>query len=388
MKELGTVYEGWKNISVEDVCTQVSVGIVIQPAQYYVAADEGIRAFRSANVRESKINDSDWVYLSSEGQEKNRKSVLRAGDVLVVRSGYPGTSCVVSEEYAGSNCIDILFARPDLNEILPEYLCAFTNSDGGKRQVLGTQGGLAQKHLNVGAYKKLRLPLPPIYEQQRIIEILSTWDEAIGTVEKLIENSKAQKKALMQQLLMGKRRFPGFQGSEWERVRISDLVNIFYGKSPKDIWDENGKLPVLGTGGVTGKTSTHMHNGPAVIIGRKGTIDKPYYVSSPFWAIDTTFFCLPKQHCDTKWFFYLMNSFNLKKYNEASGVPSLSRETIYSIRVLAPNKEEQEKIAATLTICDSEISSLNSELHYLRQEKKALMQQLLTGKRRVKVDEP
>jgi type I restriction enzyme S subunit len=150
--------------------------------------------------------------------------------------------------------------------------------------------------------------------------------------------------------------------------------------------DENGKFPVLGTGGVTGKTRTHMHNGPAVIIGRKGTIDKPYYAGEPFWAIDTTFFCLPKQRCDTKWVFYLMNSINLKKYNEASGVPSLSRETIYGILVLAPHKKEQEKIAATLTSYDSEISSLKSKLHHLRQEKKALMQQLLTGKRCVKIN--
>ena len=238
-------------------------------------------------------------------------------------------------------------------------------------------------NMNASILAELPILLPPLPEQQKIARILSTWDKAIATVEKLIENSKAQKKALMQQLLTGKRRLPGFQGTTWERVKIYDLVTLFYGKSPKEILDETGPFPILGTGGVTGRTQTPLHTGPAVILGRKGTIDKPHYVATPFWAIDTTFFCLPKPGCVLKWFFHVLHSINLKKYNEASGVPSLGRETIYSIRVLAPHEKEQEKIATTLTCCDEEIAVLKSKLHYLHQEKTALMQQLLTGKRRV-----
>ena len=147
----------WRRVHVADVCETVSVGIVIQPSQYYVAPSQGIRAFRSANVGENRIVDRDWVYLSPEGHRANSKSSLRAGDVLVVRSGAPGTACVVTEEYAGSNCIDIVFARPHQDQVLPEYLAEFTNSPVGRRHVLGTQGGLALKHFNVGAYKQLEL---------------------------------------------------------------------------------------------------------------------------------------------------------------------------------------------------------------------------------------
>ena len=98
--------------NVEDVCKDIKVGIVIKPAQYYTSADVGVRAFRSANVREFAVNDSDWVYLTKAGHEANLRSEIHTGDVLVVRSGYPGTACVVPPTYNGCNAIDILIAVP------------------------------------------------------------------------------------------------------------------------------------------------------------------------------------------------------------------------------------------------------------------------------------
>ena len=177
--------EGWRRLTVEEICERVSVGIVVKPAQYYVDAEDGIKAFRSANISENKIINKDWVYLSPKGHATNRKSALKAGDVLVVRSGVPGTACVVTPAYEGSNCIDVVFARPDPKYVLSEYLAAFTNSSVGRKHVMGNQGGLALKHFNVSAYKRMAVDLPPLPEQHKIAEILRTWDEAIEKIEAL-----------------------------------------------------------------------------------------------------------------------------------------------------------------------------------------------------------
>lgn len=201
--------EGWKIATVEDICESVSVGIVIQPAQYYVDDQDGVRAFRSANVGENRVVNTNWVYLSAEGNRLNSKSVLREGDVLVVRSGAPGTACVVPADYDGSNCIDIVFARPKRQMVLPDYLAAYTNSDVGKRHVLGNQGGLAQKHLNVGAYKRLEVLLPPVAEQRKIAEMLRAWDEAIEKLEALRAAKVARLTALTQLLVFGNGRLSG-----------------------------------------------------------------------------------------------------------------------------------------------------------------------------------
>ncbi|WP_413219528.1 restriction endonuclease subunit S [Tritonibacter mobilis] len=240
-------------------------------------------------------------------------------------------------------------------------------------------------YLNKSNCENLPIEIPPLAEQKKIAEVLSTWDRAIEVAEAQLVCARTQKRALMQQLLTGRRRFPEFEGQEWKEVRLGDVIDIHYGKSPKAILEENGAFPVIGTGGVTGRTNTSMAEGPALVIGRKGTIDCPQWVEGKFWCIDTTYFCQSKDSTDLRWIYAWINSVNLKVYNEASGVPSLSRETLRSIRLRLPPKDEQSKIADAFAPCDAEITSLESQITKLRTEKKALMQQLLTGKRRVSV---
>lgn len=167
----GTQYEfaKWDVARVEDVA-DVTVGVVIKPAQYYVEdSSTGIKAFRSLNVGPMKIKDADWVYFSAEGNKKNSKSILQEGDVLIVRSGYPGTSCVVPAKYAGSNAIDLIIARPNMAVIEPGYLCAFNNYPHGQQQIQQGVGGAAQQHFNVGKYKKMKIPVPPINLQRGFV---------------------------------------------------------------------------------------------------------------------------------------------------------------------------------------------------------------------------
>ena len=111
----------WPVISVEDVAN-VSVGVVIKPAQYYTDAEHGIKAFRSLNIGPMTIKDGDWVYFSNEGNDKNAKSQLKENDLLIVRSGAPGTACVVPKQYEGCNAIDIIIARPNTKQINPFLL--------------------------------------------------------------------------------------------------------------------------------------------------------------------------------------------------------------------------------------------------------------------------
>ncbi|WP_105440074.1 restriction endonuclease subunit S [Neorhizobium sp. T25_13] len=202
--EIGEIPEEWPLTNADDVCTQISVGIVIKPSQYYV--ESGVRCFRSANVREGFVEDADWVYISEEGNRVNQKSVLRAGDVLVVRTGYPGTSCVVPPRYDGANCIDIIFARPKIELVDPYFLSTFINSASGKTQVLKAEGGLAQKHFNVGAMKQMKLPLPPLHEQHEIVAHIQEFASTEAALERILEQRLRLKSALMSDLLTGRKR--------------------------------------------------------------------------------------------------------------------------------------------------------------------------------------
>ena len=192
---------------IKDVCSDIKVGIVIKPAQYYTDSTTGVKAFRSANVREFRINDSDWVYLTKEGHETNKRSEIHTGDVLIVRSGYPGTACVVDEKHNGCNAIDILIAVPKTEIVLPEYLCAYTNSPLGRRLVSEKKRGVAQAHLNVSGYSKMEIIVPSIQEQKIMIEEIESRLSVCDSIEMTIETALQEAEALRQSIL--KRAFEG-----------------------------------------------------------------------------------------------------------------------------------------------------------------------------------
>ncbi|MBW4592434.1 MAG: restriction endonuclease subunit S [Brasilonema angustatum HA4187-MV1] len=170
MTEIGLIPESWDLVPCSELCKTITVGVVVKPASYYV--ESGIPAFRSLNVREDQLVTENLVYFSPEDNDgKLAKSKVYAGDVLIVRTGYPGTSCVVPEQYEGSNCIDIVIARPK-NTISSKFLSRFFNSPAGKLQAFSAKHGLAQQHLNVGAVKNVLVPIPPSLDEQNGIGII------------------------------------------------------------------------------------------------------------------------------------------------------------------------------------------------------------------------
>lgn len=157
----------------------VFVGVVIKPKQYYTDDHaNGIKAFRSLNVGEMQVRDDDWVYFSKVGNKKAKKTQLHAGDVLVVRSGYPGTSCVVPLLYEGCNAVDLIIARSNSNNVLPEYIAAFNNGSHMKSLINQMSVGSAQKHFNIGFYRNVEIPLPPLSAQKEYVSFLRQVDKS------------------------------------------------------------------------------------------------------------------------------------------------------------------------------------------------------------------
>ena len=190
-----TQFSRWHCGCVGDVA-EVCVGVVIKPTQYY--AEHGIPAFRSLNIGELQVKDNDWVYFTEEGHAKNQKSVIRENDVLVVRSGAPGTACVATKKHAGYNAIDIIIAHPDNAKVNSVFLAAFTNMPHGMNQIREKTGGAAQQHFNVGGYKALNLILPPMELQNQFAAFVAQTDKQKLTIQASLAKLETLKKALMQ----------------------------------------------------------------------------------------------------------------------------------------------------------------------------------------------
>ena len=189
-------FSKWNIAKVEDVA-EVCVGVVIKPSQYY--AEVGIKAFRSLNIGVMNVKNSDWVYFSEEGHLKNAKSTVHEGDILVVRSGAPGTACVVTKEYDGCNAVDIIIARPNSKKINSVFLAAFTNYPHGMNQIQKGTGGAAQQHFNVGQYKTMQIILPPLDLQNEFALYFHQTETTKSNIQKSLETLETLKKALMQE---------------------------------------------------------------------------------------------------------------------------------------------------------------------------------------------
>jgi type I restriction enzyme S subunit len=171
---------------------------------------------------------------------------------------------------------------------------------------------------------------------------------------------------------------------DWEVKNVGSVLSIRHGRDQKQVQRADGAYPILGTGGEMGRTNTFLYDKPSVLIGRKGTINKPAYMESPFWTVDTLFYSEVDKKYVPKFIFYKFCMIDWLAYNEASGVPSLNASTIESVLLSLPSsKKEQAAIAKALSDVDALITSLEKLIAKKRAIKTAAMQQLLTGKKRL-----
>ena len=164
----------------------------------------------------------------------------------------------------------------------------------------------------------------------------------------------------------------------WVRTSLKCIATINYGKSPKEILSSFGNYPVVGTGGTERFGDKFLYDGDSIILGRKGTIDRVYFVSGRFWAIDTAYYLSDFKDALPRWLFYFLQSVDFRQLNEATGVPSLSRELLYKIEVSKPSKTEQSKIAEILSTVDRAIEQTEGLIAKQQRIKTGLMQDLLT----------
>ncbi|HCG6790405.1 TPA: restriction endonuclease subunit S [Vibrio parahaemolyticus] len=372
---------------------------------------------RVANVQDGHIDLSEVKTIQIERHQLERYS-LQVGDVLMTEGGdfdKLGRGDVWQGQIAPCLNQNHVFAvRPNKQVLLPYFLAALSASSYGKTYFLScAKRSTNLASINSTQLKEFPVLLPPLPEQQKIALILSTWDKAIVTTSKLIETSKQQKKALMQQLLTGKKRLvnpetgKAFEG-KWEEVKLGDVAAMNSGGTPKSSVSEyyDGKHPWVSIADMTkhGKwisktekslTDEGIANSSARLY-PKGTVLYAMYASIGECSIATIELCSsqailgirPNSNLINIYLYYYL--INLKEKIILTGQQgtqsNLNAGMVKGFTIKLPAIVEQQKIASVLTAADKEIELLQAKLAHLKDEKKALMQQLLTGKRRVKIE--
>ena len=172
-----------RRVRLGEVCETINVGIVVKPTRYYIAAEFGIPAFRNLNVKQSFVDESEWVYVSASAGKENPRSVVKMGDVLIARSGVPGAAVAIdSLKYSGRVAIDILVAVPKRTVVESKYLAWQINSSDNQEEIRKMNNGVALTHVGVKSISKLKILLPSLPAQRAIVAKL---DAAKERCEKL-----------------------------------------------------------------------------------------------------------------------------------------------------------------------------------------------------------
>lgn len=313
------------------------------------------------------------AFISRELYEelKTKYSFPRKGNILLSAAGTIGRTVVYDGQDAFFQDSNIVWLDNN-DSVLDGFLLQFYN----KTSWDNLEGGTIKRLYN-GLFLSKVIHVPSLPEQQKIAEFLSTIDTVIAKQKETVSAWEERKKGVMQKLFSQEVRFKADDGSEfpeWEEKKIGEILAVHHGKDYKNL--KKGNVPVYGTGGIITYVEDFLCDWACVCIGRKGTIDKPLYIDAPFWCVDTLFFTKAKDKHIPKFQFYLFQMIPWKKYNEASGVPSLNASTIQNINVTIPCFEEQQKIADCLSSLDEVIEKQKATLAAWEALKKGLLQQM------------
>lgn len=375
---------GWVSVCLGDLM-RVRQGLQIPIAKRLKQPTLNTKEYITIQSINNKNQDREYIESPSD------RVVCGVDDVLMTRTGNTGIVVTGVEGVFHNNFFLMDFNRKTVSKA---FLVNYLRSPRVQHLILVKAGASTIPDLNHKDFYSIRFPLAPICEQRRIAQILSTWDTAITTTEKLLANSQQQKKALMQQLLAGKKRLLDDNGlrfsGEWKRIELRELLDYrqptpYLVKNSE--YDDKFSTPVLTAGktfilGYTNEASGIFTDKLPCIIFDDFTTDSKF-VDFPFKAKSSAMKILTaKNGVSIKFVFESMQMLNFKV-----GGHQRHWISIYSNLVIAvPKLQEQHAIASVLTSADAEINALKHKIEALKQEKNALMQQLLTGKRRVTVN--
>lgn len=405
MTQQQKIPEGWKEVFVNNICSLITNGFVGKATNHYTENTDGITYIQGYNIKEGGIFPKGIKKVTPEFHLKNKKSILKQGDLLTVQTGEVGVTIVVPKDYEGANCHALIISRPIVEIIIPKYLNYYYNSQIGKNKLKKIETGSTMKHLNVSDIKKLKILIPKISVQLYAIKILEAWDKYLEKLDQKIKLKKNIKKGLMQNLLTGKIRLKGFS-DQWKNVLLKDISSFSKGQElSKSSLNENGKNECI----LYGELFTKYHEYSGSIISRTdenlgtptqyGDILIPSSDVTPLGlgtatAImkenvliggDINIIRPNKMTIDPLFLGYLLNQQKKKLLRLVTGttIRHLYLSDIKKIVVSMPSLEEQNAIVKILTPLDKDIVLLKKQKEIIKNQKKYLLNNLITGQIRL-----
>ncbi len=419
--KVGVIPEEWEVVTFNDLRdTDVSHSITGGPfgsnlkSEHYTKT--GVRIIQLQNIGDGSFINKDFIYTSEEKATELKSCLIYPNDIILAKMAEPvARACIIpsfeNKFLMGSDGIRL---HIDKNKYDNKFILESINYKQFRQIAIARSTGSTRQRIGLNDLKTIPIVIPPLKEQQKIAQILTTWDDAISKQEALIEEKEQLKKGLMQKLLSGEVRFEGFEG-EWEEVRLGDIGKTYGGLSKKKAEDfGQGNAKYITYKNIFDNSKINIDIFERVIVNANEKQNKVQYGDILFTTssetpeevgmssvlldeIDNLFlnsFCFGfrpynLEEIDPYFARFYFRSYYMRdkisRLAQGSTRFNLSKLQVMKIKTKLPSKQEQQKIAQVLSTADKEIELLKEELEALKEQKRGLMQKLLTGEVRVRV---
>ena len=384
----------------------LTVGYVGNMTQEY--KEEGVYFFRSLNIKPFYIDKTDLLYISSEFNEKIKKSKLNEGDLVIVRTGQPGTCCVIPKEYDGCNCSDLVIVRPNQEFVNPYYLEAYINFMAQK-QINHHQVGAIQKHFNVGSAKEMLVFLPDRDKQERIANLIRNINSKIENNNKINAELESMAKTIYDYWFL-QFEFPNEEGKPykssggktvwneelkseipegWEVTTIGDVTVCHDSKRIPLTGNEReeikGNIPYYGATGIMGYVNRPIFDGDYVLVAEDGSVmdakGNPIIqrASGKIWVNNHAHVLEPIKNYSCKLLMMILKNIPVASIKTGSIQMKINQENLNKVKILDIPNEIKKQINKQLETIDKMILENNKENQELASLRDFLLPLLMNG---------
>ena len=360
----------WKEYKLRDLTVdgKGSYGIAAPAVDY--------DADKYTYLRITDINDDGTLNkngLKSVDDKNASKYLLHQNDIVFARTGASvGRSYFYDERdgelvYAGF----LIKYSIDPLKVNPKILKFYTHSQAYYDWIQTVDNGATRGNINAQTYASMPVVLPERHEQDKIVSILTSLDDKIDLLRRENVTLEAMAETLFRQWFVVEAK------EDWEEGKLGDLIEVKYGKDHKKL--SEGKIPVIGSGGVMRYADKCLYNKESVLIPRKGSLNNVMYINEPFWNVDTMFYTEMRRPNIAKYVYHFMKGQDLANMNVGSAVPSMTTEVLNNIPIDIPPQEVFDKFENAVVSLYNKKEQNNKQIITLAETRDGLLGRLMSN---------
>jgi len=360
--------DGWVETSLGEIAEVIGGGTPSTTIPEYWDGDIVWLTPTEITSQDGKVVVDSIRKITDLGFKNSGAQMLPRDSVILTSRASVGYVALAGQELCTNQGFQSLVPK---HSVLAKFLMFWIQQN--RFEFESRSAGSTFKEISKSNVKSIKMELPPLSEQKRIVDLISSVDFYIEALNEQLESAKRSRNAVVHELLTA-------GGEDWEETSLGKLLTLEYGKPLTDENRDGLGFPVFASAGVVGLHSEPLvSNSPVIVVGRKGTAGAVHWSSTPCFVIDTAYFVKPISDIDLRFLYLLLGFIDLKS------VPGLNRDRAYSLKCIVPPKSKQLEVVEIVTQLDDFIDSTQGTINRSQDLRSGLLSDLLSGKHEIPV---